>query len=62
MAFNLSAGVCKQKAFIHHKSCYINWNLLLKGYNFLQLQLKNFVYTPRQAATHEKSCLLMRQK
>ena len=37
----------------------MNWNFLLKRYNFLQLQ--NFAYTPPQAATQEK-CLLMRQK
>ena len=38
----------------------MNWNFLLKRYNFLQLQ--NFVYTPPQAATQGKFCLLMRQK
>ena len=46
---------------IHHKAYwYMNWYFLLKRYNFLQLQ--SFVYTPPQAATQRKRCLLMRQK
>ena len=38
----------------------LNWNFLLKRYNFLQLQ--NFIYAPAQAATQVKCCLLMCQK
>ena len=41
-------------------SIYMNWNFLLKRYNFLQLQ--NFVYTPPHVATQGKGSLLMRQK
>ena len=38
----------------------MNRNFILRRYKFLQLQ--KFVYTPPQAATQGKCCLLMRQK
>ena len=52
--------VANKKPLFATKPASINWNSLLKRYNFLQLQ--NFVYAPPQAATQGKCCLLMRQK
>ena len=60
LIFQLEVSNKKPLFTTNPASIYINWNLLLKRYNFLQLQ--NFVCTSPHAGTQGKGSLLMRQK
>ena len=63
MAFNLSAGGCKQKAIIHKAYYQMNWNFPLKSHHFSLLQ--NFVpqfATQGNAAYCEELCVENQKK